>query len=90
MVPSIIEPVILLCDNNGAVAQAKEPRSHHRSKHVLRKYHLIREFVGNKDVKIDRVPTDENIADPLTKPLSQKKHDSHAHSYGIRYIGNWL
>ena len=28
IVPSISDPVDLYCDNNGAIAQAKEPRSH--------------------------------------------------------------
>ena len=28
VVPSIIDPVLVYCDNNGAIAQAKEPRSH--------------------------------------------------------------
>ena len=27
--------VPLYCNNIGAVAQAKEPRSHHKSKHIL-------------------------------------------------------
>ena len=42
VVPSITNPVDVYCDNNGAIAQAKEPRSHQRSKHILRRYHLIR------------------------------------------------
>ncbi|KAL0406019.1 UNVERIFIED_CONTAM: hypothetical protein Slati_3915800 [Sesamum latifolium] len=29
VVPSIAEPVVIFCDNNGAIAQAKELRSHH-------------------------------------------------------------
>ncbi|KAL2486711.1 Uncharacterized protein Adt_31467 [Abeliophyllum distichum] len=28
VVPSIVDPISLYCDNNGAIAQAKEPRSH--------------------------------------------------------------
>ena len=28
VVPSITNPVDVYCDNNGAIAQAKEPRSH--------------------------------------------------------------
>ncbi|KAL0434590.1 UNVERIFIED_CONTAM: Retrovirus-related Pol polyprotein from transposon TNT 1-94 [Sesamum radiatum] len=36
VVLGIAEPVVIFCDNNGAIAQAKEPRSHHRSKHILR------------------------------------------------------
>ncbi|KAK4406429.1 Retrovirus-related Pol polyprotein from transposon TNT 1-94 [Sesamum angolense] len=46
VVPSIAEPVVIFCDNNKAIAQAKEPRYHHRSKHILRRYHLLREMVG--------------------------------------------
>ena len=34
VMPSIIRPIELLCDNNGAIAQAREPRSHQRSKHI--------------------------------------------------------
>ena len=30
------------------------------------------------------------IADPLTKPLSQKKHDSHVFSYGLKNKHNWM
>nr|AAV85747.1 Integrase core domain, putative [Oryza sativa Japonica Group]AAX92956.1 retrotransposon protein, putative, Ty1-copia sub-class [Oryza sativa Japonica Group]ABA92827.2 retrotransposon protein, putative, Ty1-copia subclass [Oryza sativa Japonica Group] len=76
----------LYCDNSGAIAQAKEPRSHQKSKHILRQYHLIREIVGRGDVKICKIHTDLNVADPLTKPLPQPKHEAHTRAMGIRYI----
>ena len=90
MVPSIVDPIPLYCDNNRAIAQAKEPRSHQRSKHVLRRYHLIREIISRQDVKIERVPTDQNIVDPLTKALYQGRFDQHVNAMGIRYMGDWL
>ena len=90
VVPSIANPIALYCDNNGAIAQAKEPRSHQRSKHILRKFHLIREIIERGDVKICRVPTDDNIADPLTKPLPQSKHDYHTRGMGIRYLADYV
>ena len=62
IVPSISDPVDLYCDNNGAIAQAKKPISHQRSKHILRRYHLIREIIERGDMKIYRVPTDDNVA----------------------------
>ena len=74
VVPSISNPVGLFCDNNGAITWAKEPTSHQRSKHILRRFHLIREIVNRGDVKICRVSTNDNIVDPLTKPLPQAKH----------------
>ena len=69
--------------------QAKEPRSHQRSKHILRRFHLIREIVDRGDVEIRKVHTDDNVADPLTKPLAQQKHDRHTESLGIRYVSDW-
>ncbi|PKI58419.1 hypothetical protein CRG98_021177 [Punica granatum] len=90
MGPSIADPVELYYDNNGAIAQAKEPRSHQRSKHILRRFHLIRKIVDRGDVKICRIPTDKNLADPLTKSLVQRKHEAHTRSLGIRDMPNWL
>ncbi|KAL0448605.1 UNVERIFIED_CONTAM: Retrovirus-related Pol polyprotein from transposon RE2 [Sesamum latifolium] len=77
VVPSIAEPVVIFCDNNGAIAQAKELRSHHCFKHILRRYHLLREMVSRGDVRMDRVSSAENTADPLTKPMSQVAHTQH-------------
>ena len=88
VVPSIVDPVNLFCDNNGAIAQAKEPRSPQRSKHILRRFHLIRKIDVRGDVKICKVPAKDNIADPLTKPLAQRKHKGHTRSLSIRYMSN--
>ncbi|KAK9018490.1 hypothetical protein V6N11_001464 [Hibiscus sabdariffa] len=88
VVPSISDAVELYCDNNGAIAQAKEPKSHLISKHILRRFHLIREIIDRGDVEICKVHTDDNIADPLTKPLAQQKHDRHTKSLGIRYVSD--
>ena len=89
VVPSITNPMDVYCDNNRAIVQAKEPRSHQRSKHILKRFHLIHEIIERGDVKICRVLTDDNVADPLTKPLPQSKHDSHTRLIGIRFMPNW-
>ncbi|KAK9018488.1 hypothetical protein V6N11_001462 [Hibiscus sabdariffa] len=89
VVPSISDAMELYCDNNGTIAQAKEPRSHQRSKHILRRFHLIREIIDRGNVEICKVHIDDNIADPLTKPLAQQKHDRHTESLGIRFVSDW-
>ncbi|KAL0396104.1 UNVERIFIED_CONTAM: hypothetical protein Scaly_0058800 [Sesamum calycinum] len=33
---------------------------------------FIKEIIGKGDVKVERVSSTENVADPLTKPLSKK------------------
>ncbi|PKI50683.1 hypothetical protein CRG98_028920 [Punica granatum] len=92
VIPSIADPVNLYCDNNGAIAQAKETGSHQRSKHIFkpRRFHLIREIINRGDVKMYRIPINENLADPLTKSLVQLKHKVHTRSIGIRKMPDWL
>ena len=49
VVPSIESAVPLFCNNNGAIALAKKPRSHQKSKYIERHFHVIRELVGKGD-----------------------------------------
>jgi hypothetical protein len=86
VVSSASSPVDLYSDNSGAIALAKEPRSHKKSRHILWKYHLIRHFVERGDVNVCKVHTDSNVVEPLTKPLPQPKHEAHMRSMGIKYL----
>ena len=86
VVPSALDPMVIYCDNNGAIANAKEPRSHKNSKHIKRQFHSIREHVQDGEIKICKVHTYLNEADPLTKPLPRAKHDQHQTDMGVQYI----
>jgi hypothetical protein len=86
--PNASNPLNLYCDNIGAIVHDKEPRNHQKNKHVLQKFHLIREFVRRGEIKICNIHTDLNVVDPLTKPLPQPKHEAHTRAMGIRYLLN--
>ena len=88
--PSADDPVRVYCDNTGAVAQAKEPRSHPKSRHVLMKYHLVCKIVERGEVVVERVTSEDNVADPFTKRLSIFVHEKHRESMGLRYMNSWL
>ena len=90
VVSTIEQSVSLYCDNTGAVAQAKELRSHHKSKHILRRFHLVWEIVERCDIIVERVDTKNNIVDPFTKALSMQQFDFYLDSMGIKYRGDWL
>ena len=57
--------ITLYCDNSEAVANAKEPRSHKRGKHIERKYHLIRKIVSRGDTVVSQIASEDNLADLL-------------------------
>ncbi|KAI5327422.1 hypothetical protein L3X38_026818 [Prunus dulcis] len=73
--------------NSGQVL-SKEPRFHQRSKHIQRPYHLIREYVADGDISVLKVASADNVADPLTKPMSQLQLDRHMEKMGIRYVSD--
>ena len=84
VVPETDKPMTLYCDNSGAVANAKEPRSHKRSKHIERKYHLIRDIVERGDVEVTKISTVNNLADPFTKALNGRVFEGHLEGLGIK------
>ena len=90
VVPSAQSAITLYCDNSGAVANSKEPRSHKRRKHIERKHHLIREIVSRGDVVVSQIASEDNLADPFTKGLAQKIFDQHVEGMGVRCIVAWL
>ncbi|PKI45503.1 hypothetical protein CRG98_034094 [Punica granatum] len=55
VIPSISSPVELYCDNTGAIAQAKEPRSHQKSKYIEKRYNISGEIIGRGDVAVQKV-----------------------------------
>ena len=88
VIPNVENPMTLFCDNNAAIQIAMEPRAHKKSRHIRRKYHLVREFITNDEVTIGRVDSRDNIADPFTKGLDQSTLKRLIEGMGMR-IHNW-
>ena len=63
----------LLIDNKSAIALAKNPVHHDRSKHIDAKFHFIRDCVEHGEVQLDHVGSDDQMADALTKALGRVK-----------------
>ena len=67
------DPLILNCDNQGAIALAKDNKFHMRTKHIDMRYHFIREVVEDGKVTVQYIPTGDNVSDIFTKPLTKAK-----------------
>ena len=50
VMPSVA--ILLFCNNNGAIALAKKPRSHQKSKHIEWWFHLIHEYLEKKFIEV--------------------------------------
>ena len=68
-VPSVSVPTIW-CDNLGATYLSTNPIFHARTKHVEVDYHFLRDQVAKKEIQIHFIPSQDQLADVFTKPLS--------------------
>ena len=62
----------ILCDNKGAIDLSKNPVQHARTKHIEIRHHFLRDNVQKGIISIEKVSSEDNIADILTKPLKRE------------------
>ena len=68
----------LLCDNQSAISIAHNPVQHDRTKHIDIRYHFVRDHIG-KDFHLYYVPSEDMVADILTKPVGKNSLDKFCH-----------
>lgn len=64
-----IKPTVLNCDNQAAIALIRNEGFHSRTKHIDVKYKFIRKATQEGTIKVVYCPTEEQLADILTKGL---------------------
>ena len=62
-------PAILRTDNQAAISISKNPEFHAQTKHFDIDLHFLRDHVETGTLKLEYVPSKENLADIFTKPL---------------------
>ena len=62
---------VLHMDNQGAIAIAKNPTNHSKTKHIDIRYHFIRECLSRQRFQVTYCETKKMLADLLTKPLDK-------------------
>ncbi|KAL3712502.1 hypothetical protein TMatcc_001201 [Talaromyces marneffei ATCC 18224] len=65
-------PIPLYIDNTSALKLAGNPVMHSRSKHIMIRYHVIRDFIERDEIKPIHIPGDQMLADSLTKAVNPK------------------
>ena len=77
-------PTHLHIDNQSAIAIAQNPEFHDRTKHSDVRYHFLQQKVDSKEILLTYLPTNDQIADALTKGLPRAKHEHFSKEMGLR------
>ncbi|GJS02364.1 hypothetical protein Tco_0318872 [Tanacetum coccineum] len=67
-----LDDIPIMCDNKGAIDLSKNPVQHSRTKHIEIRHHFLRDNVQKGNITIEKVTSEDNIADILTKPLKRE------------------
>ena len=77
------DPLILNCNNQGAITLAKDNKFHTRTKHIDMCYHFIHKVVEDGKVTVQYILTRDNVSDIFTKPLTKAKFQELAELLGL-------
>jgi len=80
------DSILILGDNNGSIAMAKNPKFHKRSKHVDIRWHWVRDLVNDGYVNIVDCRDPEQTADVLTKALTKPKFTRHVNELSLSTV----
>ncbi|GKD68416.1 hypothetical protein Tco_1322506 [Tanacetum coccineum] len=83
IVPTIEEPINMYCDNTGAITIANESGINKGAINFHAKVHYLREVIEFGDIKLEKVHTYDNLADPFIKALDFPKHSEHTRNIRI-------
>ena len=78
-----IDAIDILYDNQSCIKMTENPVFHDKSKNIEIRYHFIRDMVQKEAVKLKYVPTEEQVADVLTKPLARVKFEYFRDKIGV-------
>ena len=73
-------------DNQSSIEIARNPKHHARTKHMDIHHHFVRDHVQNGITKLDYIPTEQQLADPLTKAVDRSKLDLFLSRIGLHRL----
>lgn len=68
-----IEPITTHSDNQSTIKMIENSKFSSRTKHIDVRLHFVRDCVYQQKIKLNYCPSEENVADLLTKPLAGVK-----------------
>jgi hypothetical protein len=83
---SVVSKPVLRVDNKPAISWIKNPVHHERSKHIDRRFHLIREYANSGQIEVRFIRIEEQLGDILTKPLGKLKFRELCMKIGLRSV----
>lgn len=83
------QPTLVMEDNQACIAIAASTRIRGRAKHIAIRFAHVREAVESKLMTLKYCPSEEMVADGMSKPLGGIKHQNMVEGLGLFDISMW-
>ncbi|CAL8077649.1 unnamed protein product [Prunus armeniaca] len=77
------EPTQLLCDNTSTIAISKNLVHHHKTRHINRRFHFIRDALQDGEIDMLYYKTEEQIVGIFTKALARDQFEFLRKALGV-------
>ncbi|GJW46456.1 retrovirus-related pol polyprotein from transposon TNT 1-94 [Tanacetum coccineum] len=67
-----LDDVSIMCNNKGAINLSRNHVQHSRTKYIEIRHHFLHDNVQKGNISIEKVASEDNIVDILTKPLKRE------------------
>jgi len=75
--------MVIHCDNTSAINISKNPVQYSRTKHINIRHHFISDLVESREVALIFIPSENQLADILTKPLDGSRFEFLRKAIGV-------
>lgn len=79
----ILTPPTIFCDNLSVTYLYENHNLHSRMKHIIVYFHYVRQQIIDKSLTFEHIPTFNQLADSLIKPLSKTSFHRHLSNLGV-------
>ena len=81
-----LDRVPILCDNTSTINLSKNSIQHSRTKHIEIRHHFLRDHVKKRDIALEFVSIENQLAAIFTKPFSEDQFTKIRHELGMMNI----
>ena len=67
------KPMVVFIDNQATIALVSQPVNNRRTRHINARHMWMRDLVTDGTIEVQYVPTEHNVADFFTKPLTGER-----------------
>ena len=78
------EAIKMYENNQGSIALGNNPEFHKKTKHIDIRYHFVREKVESDEAVLEYCPTQDMLADMMTKPIAAVQFENIRDRLGIQ------